>query len=36
MRKFLIRVATLAAAATALAPVAPTTAAAAQHLAFRP
>ncbi|MCC9306020.1 hypothetical protein LN042_02670 [Kitasatospora sp. RB6PN24] len=37
MRKFLIRAATLAAAATTLAaPVAPTTAAAAQGLSFRP
>ncbi|PYC77702.1 hypothetical protein C7C46_18080 [Streptomyces tateyamensis] len=37
MRKLLIRVATLAAAATTLAaPVAPTTAAAAQNLSFRP
>ncbi|SEL98498.1 G1 family glutamic endopeptidase [Streptacidiphilus jiangxiensis] len=36
MRKFLIRAATLAAAASLAAPVAPVTAAAAQGLAFRP
>lgn len=36
MRRFMIRLATLAAAATTLAPVAPTTAVAAQGLAFRP